>query len=123
MCTNRMVITLVKCVCVYIYIAIYVWFNELLFCYFAEMPLKAAEIIVTCGFDQLFIKSIGKQQISAAAKSLLAKQQNKMLKGAENSKYLPLLAKAFINNHIVKVKKEADLRRISRCDIKKIKTF
>ena len=105
------------------YIAIYVWFNELLFCYFAEMLLKAAEIIVTCGFDQLFIKSIGKQQISAAAKSLLTKQQNKMLKGAEKSKYLPLLAKAFIDNHIVKVKKGADLRKISRCDVKKIKTF
>ena len=123
MCTNRIIITLVKCIYIYIYIAIYVWFNELLFCYFAEMPIKAAEIIVTCGFDQLFIKSIGKQQISAAAKSLLTKQQNKMLKGAEKSKYLPLLAKAFIDNHIVKVKKGADLRKISRCDVKKIKTF
>lgn len=87
------------------------------------MPIKAAEIIVTCAYDELFIKSVGKQQISAAAKSLLTKEQNKALKGAEKSKYLPLLAKAFIDKKIVKVKKGADLCRISRGDVKKMKTF
>ena len=69
------------------------------------MPLKAAEIIVTCAYDELFIKSIGKQQISAAAKSLLTKEQNRQLKGAEKSKYLPLLAKGFVDRGIIKVKK------------------
>ncbi len=69
------------------------------------MALKAAEIIVTCTFDELFIKSIGKQQISAATKSLLTKDQNRVQKGAKKSKYLPPLAKAFIHKGIVKVKK------------------
>ena len=35
---------------------------------FVFMPVKTAEIIVTCAFDELFIKSIGKQQIGSSSK-------------------------------------------------------
>ena len=89
------------------------------------MPLKAAQIIITCAFDELFIKNVSKQQISAAAKSLLTKEQNRELKGADKIAYLPPLAKAFLKNKIVKLKKAAaaDIHNITRGDVKKVKTF
>ena len=88
------------------------------------MPLKTAEIIVTCAFEELFIKSIGKQQIAAAAKSLLTKEENRQLKGGEKAKYLPPLAKAFLDRGIVKIKKGLDpYSCIARGDVAKMKTF
>ena len=87
------------------------------------MSLKTAEIIVTCAFEELFIKSIGKQQIAAAAKSLLTKEENRQLKGGEKA-YLPPLAKAFLDRGIVKIKKGLDpYNCIARGDVAKMKTF
>lgn len=85
--------------------------------------MKAAQIVVAVAFEELFIKSVTKQQISAAAKSLLPRNQTKQLKGAEKSKFLPPLAKAFLENKIVKVKKGVAMEKITRDDVKKVKTF
>ena len=87
------------------------------------MPMKAAQIIVAVAFDKLFIKSVTKQQLSAAIKTLLPKKDNRKLKGVEKMKLLPPLASVFITYKIVKIKKGVPLGMITINDIKKVKTF
>ena len=43
------------------------------------MALKAAEIIVTCTFDELFIKSIGKQQMFSESSGKYSMRRSRVL--------------------------------------------
>ena len=56
---------------------------------------------MACAFGAHFIKEVTRAQLSGAVKSLLSKDERKVLSGAEKSRLLKPLARAFVSKGIV----------------------
>ena len=66
-----------------------------------DLSIKSAECIVACAFGAHFIKEVTRTQLAGDVKSLLSKDDRKILNGAEKGRLLKPLARAFVSKGIV----------------------
>ena len=88
------------------------------------LTLKSAEVVVLVAFESHTFKQISRSQLESAGKTLnipIAIRRS-LIKGGKIDYLIPL-AKGFLQEGIVKIKKEASLASLSRESVKKAKTF
>ena len=88
-----------------------------------ELSAKSAQVVVMTAFGAHFLKEVSRSQLTGAAKHLLPPIIKKTLVGGEKSAFIVPLAKAFLAENIVVVKKGANLSNLSREDVSKAGTF
>ena len=76
-----------------------------------------------CAFAAHFIKEVSRAQLCSAAKTLLPREQRRMLNVAEKQKFMKPLAAAFLNKNIVRIRPLSNLINLSRDDVIKVGTF
>lgn len=95
-------------------------------CYFVhtcvDLTQKSGGAIVMEAFGAHFLKEISRTQLLSAAKRMLPREKKKY-SGYEKSDFLVPLGQAFVESGIVKITKGAQVRDLSRSDVKKIGTF
>ena len=89
-----------------------------------ELSQKSAEVIVLTAFGLHLFKQLSRSQLESAGKTLrIPSDTRRSLSKGGKMEYLIPLAKGFLKNGIVKVRKGASLSSLTRDDITKMKTF
>lgn len=89
-----------------------------------ELSLKSAEVIVLTAFGCHLFKQLSRSQLDSAGKTLsVPLDTRRALSKGGKTEYLIPLAKGFLKNGIIKVRKGASLASLARDDIRKMKTF
>ena len=89
-----------------------------------ELSVKSAEVIVLTAFGFHLFKQLSRSQLDSAGKTLnIPLDTRRTLSKGGKMDYLIPLAKGFLRNGIIKVRKEASLASLVRDDITKMKTF
>lgn len=80
-------------------------------------------MIIITAFAVHFIKEVSRSQLQSASRTLLSGEERNRLQKLEKSEFILPLAKAMINQDIVKVRRGADMKSLSRSDVEKMKPF
>ena len=90
---------------------------------FTDLSLASGEAIVLVAFGAHFFKDIACNQLESAAKSLLSQKDRKHLLKAEKNKFIQPLAKAFVEQRIVKISEGSKMSSLTRNNLEKIGKF
>ena len=75
-----------------------------------------------CAFAAHFIKEVSRAQLCSASKTILPREQRRMLNLAVKQKFMKPLA-AELKKYIVSIRPLSNLKNLSRDDVTKVGTF